>query len=380
MTSPIRVGLIGLSGAPPDEYEGVSWTPNAHLPYLKKSPHYEIVALLNSSVESAKAAIERYELPPQTKAYCKPEDLAADKNVDLVVCSVRVDRHFQTVRPSIIAGKSIFVEWPLEKNLKIAKEMAELAEKHNSRTIVGAQGSFDPWIRKIREIIDSGRIGKVLSSNAQGALGNGGLTESKNVRYFLDREVGGNMVTIRWGHAIEFFAATLGEFKTWNSLLSNRLPQKDLVDYAKKQVVQKDAPNDVPDQIMIQGITTPLNVPVSIHFRGGNSFPGTPMLDWRIQGSKGEMRFTCSSESLNVGREESKLELFDAITGKIENIVLEKDEWDELRQEAKNIAREYEAFRKGEWYPDFKWAVKRHEMIEEMWRRYDLQQKGLGLA
>jgi predicted dehydrogenase len=73
--SPIRVGLIGLSGSPPDEYEGVSWTPNAHLPYLKASPDYNIVALLNSSVESAKAAIDRYELPPSTKAYSKPERL-----------------------------------------------------------------------------------------------------------------------------------------------------------------------------------------------------------------------------------------------------------------------------------------------------------------
>lgn len=71
--APIRVGLIGLSGAPPDAYEGTSWTPSAHLPYLKASPDYEIVALLNSSVESAKSAIARYELPSTTKAYGKPE-------------------------------------------------------------------------------------------------------------------------------------------------------------------------------------------------------------------------------------------------------------------------------------------------------------------
>jgi predicted dehydrogenase len=71
--SAIRVGLIGLSGAPPDKYEGTSWTPSAHLPYLTTSPDYKIVALLNSSVESAKAAIERYALPISTKAYSKPE-------------------------------------------------------------------------------------------------------------------------------------------------------------------------------------------------------------------------------------------------------------------------------------------------------------------
>jgi len=71
--SPIRVGLIGLSGAPPDKYEGTSWTPSAHLPYLTSSPDYKIIALLNSSVESAKAAITRYNLPSSTKAYSSPE-------------------------------------------------------------------------------------------------------------------------------------------------------------------------------------------------------------------------------------------------------------------------------------------------------------------
>ena len=53
---PIRVGLIGLSGTPPDQHEGLSWTPKAHLPYLKTSPDYEIVALLNSSVEPAQSS------------------------------------------------------------------------------------------------------------------------------------------------------------------------------------------------------------------------------------------------------------------------------------------------------------------------------------
>lgn len=73
--APIRVGVIGLSGAPPGKNEGTSWAANAHLPYLKASPHYEIVALLNSSVESAKHAIARYDLPSTTKAYGDPSGM-----------------------------------------------------------------------------------------------------------------------------------------------------------------------------------------------------------------------------------------------------------------------------------------------------------------
>jgi predicted dehydrogenase len=139
-----------------------------------------------------------------------PSDLAADKAVDLVVCSVRVDRHFQTVRPSIIAGKAVFVEWPLERNLQLAREMTALAAKHKAKTMVGIQGSFPSIIRKMKELVDSGRIGKLLSSSVFASMSNGGETEVKNVRYFLDRDIGGNVVTIRFGHAIEFI--TCGKF------------------------------------------------------------------------------------------------------------------------------------------------------------------------
>jgi hypothetical protein len=70
---PIRFGLIGLSGATKDDYEGTYWTPNAHFPFLRTSPHFEIVALLNSSAMSAKAAVRKYGLLAETKAYGDPD-------------------------------------------------------------------------------------------------------------------------------------------------------------------------------------------------------------------------------------------------------------------------------------------------------------------
>ena len=108
------------------------------------------------------------------------------------------------MRASIIAGKAVFVEWPLERNLEVAREMASLAAKHNAPTIVGIQGSFSPEIRKMKEIIDIGRIGKVISSSWFTTFPNGGATLGKNFRYFVDREVGGNLFSIGVGHSLEF--------------------------------------------------------------------------------------------------------------------------------------------------------------------------------
>lgn len=62
----IRVGILGLS-------EG-QWAANAHLPYLQ-SPQskFEIVAVCNSSADSAQNSIKSLKLAKTTKAYGNPE-------------------------------------------------------------------------------------------------------------------------------------------------------------------------------------------------------------------------------------------------------------------------------------------------------------------
>ena len=154
--------------------------------------------------------------------------------------------------------------------------------------------------------------------------------------------------------------------------MSNGYPTKDIIDPSKNnEVVEKDKPNSIPDQIMLHGLVTPSNAPVTMHFRGGEPFPGTPSMDWRILGTKGEIRLTGPTECLNVGRVDTKVELYEKETGKVEIVLADKSPLDDLPVRAQNIARQYEAFRKGEWYPDFAWAVKRHELIDEMWKQYD---------
>lgn len=68
--APIRVGFIGLSST-------TSWAVNSHFQYLKSTSKYQIVALLNSSIESAEAAIQKHGLPESTKAYGDPERMTS---------------------------------------------------------------------------------------------------------------------------------------------------------------------------------------------------------------------------------------------------------------------------------------------------------------
>ena len=97
---PIRIGFIGLAS------NDSSWSSVAHMPYLKRSSRYEIVAVLNSSEKSSRAAIEFNHLPSSTKAYGDAESFATDSDIDFVVCAVRVDRHYALIKPSLEAGKA----------------------------------------------------------------------------------------------------------------------------------------------------------------------------------------------------------------------------------------------------------------------------------
>ena len=198
--APIRLAIIGLPQA-----AKTSWTSQAHLPYLlseRGRQRYQIVALLNSSKASAEKAIEAYGLSPDIKAYGSPEDLAADKDVEMVVCTTRVDVHYDTVKPSVEAGKTVFVEWPLAENVGRARELADLAKVSGSQTLVGLQGRVAPSITKVREVMQNGAIGKVLSSDvvAYTPFG-GGNSMTEGLAYFLDKKVGGNPITIAFAHS-----------------------------------------------------------------------------------------------------------------------------------------------------------------------------------
>lgn len=198
--APLRLAIIGLSAS-----AVTSWAATGHLPYLLSpsgQKRYTITALLNSSVAAAKAAIKQYDLSPSTKAYGNPQDLANDPDIDVVICNTRVDKHLETILPSIEAGKDIYVEWPVASDLKDTETIWQAAKKSGSRVAVGVQARWAPPVAKIQQILAEGKVGKVLSSEVHSW---GGSQMESDVlgpgwEYFADRKVGGNHVSILFGH------------------------------------------------------------------------------------------------------------------------------------------------------------------------------------
>lgn len=212
--APIRVALVGLSAS-----AKVTWAADAHLPYLlstRGKQHFELVALLNSSVEAAESAKTTFGLLSRVKAYGDPAKLAADPDIDLVVVNTRADVHLPVAEPSVRAGKGVFVEWPLTENLARGLEMT--GGKPYPNSIFGLQGRVAPLTLRLKEILATGLIGKVFNSEVC-AHGNLIPRDSlpERLTYFADRSVGGHPINIHYGHMIDYIHEVLGDWEDFSA-------------------------------------------------------------------------------------------------------------------------------------------------------------------
>ncbi|KAM0810778.1 hypothetical protein AB5N19_11130 [Seiridium cardinale] len=375
--APMRTAIIGLSSN-----AVTNWASQAHLPYLL-SPEgrskFEIIALCNSSVGAAKKAVRAFDLPPETRTYGSPEDLAADPDVQLVVVSTRVDKHYETALPNLKTGKSVYVEWPLAENLARAEELAQLAKEKGVKTVVGLQGRFTPPLIKLRELIASGRIGKVLSSKVSafgGAMHRENLTNG--MRYFTDRKVGGNFLTIGFGHISDNIQYVLGDIQNIQSKLQIQRPDVKLIDRASGEVTEV-VKSDVPDLVFVTGTLPESDITVegasiSIDARRGQPFKGEPAFIWTINGEKGEILLTSyNGPSIGVNSADVVIKIHDHETDEVQKVDSEASPFEHLPPAGRNIAALYEAYAAGDVskYADFEHALKRHKQLDSILASFD---------
>ncbi|KAH6655943.1 hypothetical protein BKA67DRAFT_534850 [Truncatella angustata] len=372
--APIRLGIIGLSAT-----NLGSWAGAAHLPYLispRGQAQYKIVALCNSSVESARSAIEKFQLPADTRAYGSPNDLAQDANVDFVVCSTCVDKHYETIKPSIAAGKAVFVEWPLASNISQVRELAELAGEQGVKSVIGLQGPTAPFIDTVQDILKCGRIGKVLSSEVRARGGTSDRdTMPESLRYFTNLEVGGNAITIGFGHLWEFLQHVLGDAQDIRSQCQLQRLEVGLVSSETGTVIET-VKSDVPD---IAFVTATLKgngfiqegASLLVNFRRGQPFPGEPHVTWTINGEHGEIKFTAEGGTTprTIASMPIKIVVHDFATGRVEDIGWNWNSWQQqLPAAARGVAGLYDAYAREDTkaYSDFDHALKRHKHLEAM--------------
>jgi predicted dehydrogenase len=348
----LGVGIIGVSSAR-------GWAATAHIPALRALPNYEIRALSAHSAESARAAGEAFGV---SAVFSDHEDLVAQPDVEVVAVTVRAPHHRELVAAAIAAGKAVYCEWPLGRDLDDARAMAGLAAEKRVRTIVGLQARQAPAIEFVQSLLKDGYVGEVLSTTMVGLSVVGDVVGRPNA-YMLDKTNGANILTVAVGHSLDILNYVLGELAELSALSDLRRPLIT-IEETGEQIVKT-----APDQIAVIG-TLRSGATASIHIREAVA-GGTGFL-WEINGTDGTLRITAEAALPEIypltvagarGRNEpAELAVPEALTQK----------WPALSSlegaPAYNVGRAYAAFAAdiddgSHTVPDFADGVRRREVI-----------------
>jgi predicted dehydrogenase len=355
--STIGVGIIGVSPVR-------GWAATAHIPALRALPNYEIRALSASTAESAHAAGEAFGV---SAVFSEHERMVAQPDIDVVAVTVKVPHHRELVSAALTAGKAVYCEWPLGRDLADARAMAALAAEQGVRTVVGLQARHSPAIEFVQQLLKNGYVGDVLSTTMIGLSVTGGSLIQPNA-YMLDKTNGANLLTIAVGHSLDILSYVLGEF-TDLSALSDLRRSLITIEETGEQIVKT-----APDQIAVIGTLTS-GATATIHVREAVA-GGTGFL-WEINGTGGTLRITAAAAQPQIfpltvagaqGRDEpAELAVPPALTQK----------WPDLTSlegaPAYNVGRAYAAYAADivdgtHTAPDFADAVHRHHVIDAIER------------
>jgi predicted dehydrogenase len=283
-------------------------------------------------------------------------------DIDVVAVTVKAPHHRELVSAAIAAGKAVYCEWPLGRDLDDARAIAALAADKGARTVVGLQARQAPAIEFVQELISDGYVGEVLSTTMVGLSVLGDVLGRPNA-YMLDKKNGANLLTIAVGHSIDILNYVLGEFAELSAISDLRRPLIT-IEETGEQIVKT-----APDQIAVIG-TLASGATAGVHIREAVA-GGTGFL-WEINGTAGTLRITAEAALPEIypltvagaqGRNEPALLAVPvALTQK----------WPALTRlegaPAFNVGRAYAAFAADidngtRTAPDFADAVRRHEVI-----------------
>ena len=150
MSQVLRMGMAGL---------GVAST--QILPSVARLSHIKIAA----AVDVRKDALGRFREEYGGETFDTVEEMCKSDKIDFVYIATPNELHAEHVITAAKHGKHAIVEKPMALSLEQCEAMNEAAEKYGTKLLCGHTHSFDPPIRKIREIVKNGELGKLCMIN-----------------------------------------------------------------------------------------------------------------------------------------------------------------------------------------------------------------------
>ena len=129
---------------------------------LVREGEVELVGIADANFERAKELARKYGTIP----YADYRDLARE-NLDAVDIAVPTSLHREVALEFINQGTSVLVEKPIADTVENAEAIIKAAEEKGVTLMVGHIERFNPAVLRLRELIERGELGKVVTISAK---------------------------------------------------------------------------------------------------------------------------------------------------------------------------------------------------------------------
>jgi 1,5-anhydro-D-fructose reductase (1,5-anhydro-D-mannitol-forming) len=161
--SPVRWGIVGLGWVATDFV----------VPAMRRSPGSQLVACLGSSLDKGHVFAERFGVE---RVHGDLEALMHDPGVDAVYIALPNALHHAAVLAAARGKKHVLCEKPFAVRVEQAREMTAACRDAGVILRIAHQIRLDAAIGRAREIVRSGRLGRLVAISLERASGLGART------------------------------------------------------------------------------------------------------------------------------------------------------------------------------------------------------------
>ena len=150
----ITVAIAGLGSRGKDTYAQVA----------KLIPDkMKIVAVADINEEKVKLAAKEYDIPAENCFNSAEEMLEREQLADVMVIATQDRQHVGHAIPALRKGYHLLLEKPISPVLEECQELVKVAKECNRKVVVCHVLRYTPVYQKVKELLDAGTIGDVVS-------------------------------------------------------------------------------------------------------------------------------------------------------------------------------------------------------------------------
>ena len=127
---------------------------------------YKLIAAADPNPDRVNK-IKEYSKNPEFKTFSTGEELLeCDKLSDIIIIATQDQFHYEPCKAALEKGYDVLLEKPIATSMKEIIDIKNLAEKLGRKLQVCYVLRYTPFYRKVKEVVDSGILGEIVSINA----------------------------------------------------------------------------------------------------------------------------------------------------------------------------------------------------------------------